>query len=200
MKLSELKVGVEYAILPNYEEVRGKYSDLNTIANARVIKATIASMDVYDYDSGKRGTELSAFSIAVPQKKKSGRALVMKTEDIYNSGEFVYLTVQLKQILIEWAVLVPIWDEQKRLRLEQENKALAESKILEAKVTRAKEHAERAKHSLPKTVKSLVGARCGDVTVDFNRYSNTPDATITMRLTDFEILLEQLYDKKDEVA
>jgi hypothetical protein len=200
MRLSELKVGVEYAILPNYEEVRGRYADINTIANARVIKATITSMDVYDYDSGKRGTDPSAFTIAVPQSKKSGRALVMKTEDIYNPSESVYLTVQLKQILIEWSVLVPIWDEQKRLQKEREAKEETERKVLEAKRVRAREHAERSRHSLPKTVKSLVGARCGDVSVDYNAYSSNPDATITMRLTDFEILLEQLYDKKEEVA
>lgn len=200
MKLSELKVGVEYAVLPNYEEVRGKYPDLNSMANARTIKATIVSMDVYEYDSSNRSIDPTAF--AVHTSKTSGaRALLMKTENLYSSdNEASYMTVQLKQILVEWSVLVPVWDERKRLQLEAEAKEQAERKVREAKQTRAKEHAQRAKQSLPKTVKSLVGARCGDVVVDYNAYSGNPDAYITMRLTDFEILLEQLYDKKEEVA
>jgi hypothetical protein len=199
MKLSEIKVDTEYAILPQYQDVRGQFNDVNAIAKARVKSAKVVSLDVYEYDPQTVNADPAQFKLAVPQKKKSGRALLVVTKDMY-SDDLVYFTVQLKQILIEWSVLVPIWAEQKRLQLEQEAKALAESKVLEAKQTRAKEHAERAKHSLPKTVKSLVGARCGDVSVDYNRYSTTPDATITMRLTDFEILLEQLYDKKDEVA
>ena len=199
MKLSEIKLDTDYAILPNYQEVRGQFNDVNTIANARVMSARVVSLDTYEHDSQKRSKDPAEFALAVPQKKKTGRSLLVVAKDMYGD-DLVYFTVQLKQILIEWSVLVPIWDEQKRVQKEREAKEEAERKVLEAKRVRAREHAERSRHSLPKTVKSLVGARCGDVSVDYNAYSSNPDATITMRLTDFEILLEQIYDKKEEVA
>jgi hypothetical protein len=199
MKLSEIKVDTEYAVLPQYQDVKGCFNDINTIANTRVMNATVVSLDVYEYDPSNRNPDPAHFKLAVPQKKKSGRALLVKSKDMY-SDDVYYHTVQLKQILVEWSVLIPIWNESKRLEEERKAKAEAERKVLEDKKTRARAHAERAQHSLPKTVKSLVGARCGDVTVEFQSYSNDPNATITMRLTDFEILLEQLYEKKEEVA
>jgi len=84
------------------------------------------------------------------------------------------------------------------VRAEQE----ALEQIARAKKKQVQEHAERARLTMPNTIKSLLGGKLYDeVNIEIPYFtSDNANARVSITLRDMERLIELVYDKKEEVA
>ena len=117
-----------------------------------------------------------------------------------NAEPFYYVT-RLASVVARYDVIKNVWNakeaEEKRLRAEQE----AQEAIMRAKKKQIQEHAERAKLTMPNTIKSLLGGKLFDeVNIEVPYYSDSAHARVSITLRDMERLIELVYDKKEEVA
>jgi hypothetical protein len=199
MKLSELEVGVEYAIHNSFTFTKRNAIDVNNVAKHHVYKATLVSKDKYYWKDIRPSKEEADFSPA-PKKETKGVGLLFKLEDD-NKQTFYYVT-RLASVIARHEVVELVWthkeQEEKRLRAEQE----AQEAIIRAKKKQVQEHAERARLTMPNTIKSILGGKLYDeVNIEIPYFSSdNAHARVSITLRDMERLIELVYDKKEEVA
>jgi hypothetical protein len=198
MKLSELEAGVEYAIFNSFTYTKRNNTDINNLQRHQVWKAKLVSTDKYYWKDSRPSKEEADFSPA-PKKETKGVGLLFTIND--DNGETFYYVTRLASVIARHDVVQGVWNareaEEKRLREEQE----AQEKIIREKKRQAKEHAERAKLTMPNTIKSLLGGKLFDeVVIEVPYYSDSQNAKVSIALRDMERLIELVYDKKEEVA
>jgi len=198
MKLSELEVGVEYAILNSFTYTKRNAVDVNHVQKHNIYKAKLVSKDKYYWKDTRPSKEEADFSPA-PKKEVKGVGLLFTITD--DNGETFYYVTRVASVVARYAVVELVWthkeQEEKRLRAEQE----AQEAIVRAKKKQIQEHAERAKLTMPNTIKSLLGGKLfDDVNIEVPYYSDSAHARVSITLRDMERLIELVYDKKEEVA
>jgi hypothetical protein len=199
MKLSELEVGVEYAIHNSFRFTKRSGVDVNNVQKHDVWKAKLVSKDKYYWKDTRPSKEEADFSPA-PKKEVKGVGLLFTITD--DNGETFYYVSRLASIVARHAVVELVWthkeEEQKRLRAEEE----AREQIARAKKKQVQEHAERARLTMPNTIKSLLGGKLYDeVNIEIPYFSSdNAHARVSITLRDMERLIELVYDKKEEVA
>jgi hypothetical protein len=198
MKLSELEAGVEYAILNSFTYTKRNAVDLNHVQKHNIYKAKLVSKDKYYWKDTRPSKEEADFSPA-PKKEVKGVGLLFTITD--DNGETFYYVTRVASVVARYAVVELVWThkelEEKRVRAEQE----AQEAIVRAKKKQIQEHAERAKLTMPNTIKSLLGGKVfDDVNIEVPYYSDSAHARVSITLRDMERLIELVYDKKEEVA
>jgi len=199
MKLSELEAGVEYAIANSFGYTKRNAVDINNVAKHNVYKATLVSKDKYYWKDTRPSLVEADFSPA-PKKETKGVGLLFTLQD--DNGEKFYYVTRLASVIARHAVVELVWThkelEEKRVRAEQE----ALEQIARAKKKQVQEHAERARLTMPNTIKSLLGGKLYDeVNIEIPYFtSDNANARVSITLRDMERLIELVYDKKEEVA
>jgi len=198
MKLSELEVGVEYAILNSFTYTKRNAVDLNHVQKHNIYKAKLVSKNKYYWKDTRPSKEEADFSPA-PNKEVKGVGLLFTITD--DNGETFYYVTRVASIVARFDIVQGVWNareaEEKRLRAEQE----AQEAIIRAKKKQVQEHAERAKLTMPNTIKSILGGKLFDeVNIEVPYYSDSTNARVSIALRDMERLIELVYDKKEEVA
>lgn len=196
MKLSELKVGNVYGIVPSWGYNNSSARKTATVRENDVEKATIISLDKYEYQASQRYQDQTKFVLA----KQGDRSVGVVVKAVDKHGNDFYWTARLADIVEEWSKLEPIWTDKNKL--EQEQQLIEEAKQAKAKAIRrqAEEYVNRANVSIPKSVTDLVGKRCGNVTIHTTGYGEDTTAVATLSLSDLETLIELAYDGKEQVA
>jgi hypothetical protein len=196
MKLSEIKVGSIYAVVPSWGYNSSSARDINRVKENDVIKAELISTEKHEYQPSQRYKDMTQFKKAQQGERSVG--VIMKAVD--NNGSDYYWTARLADVVAEWSQLEPIWkqrqseqDEAERLENEKRAKANAIKRNAEA-------HVERLKGSVPNSISELIGQRCGEVIVHTNGYGEQTTAVATINLSDLETLIELAYDGKAQVA
>lgn len=198
MKLSELEIGSEYAVYNSFSFTKRNGFDVTLVQKHSVYKAKLVSKEKYYWKDTRPSKEEADFSPA-PKKETKGVGLLFTIKD--DNGEEFYYVTRLASVVARHEVLQGVWNarelEEKRQRAEQE--ALEE--ISRAKKKQVREHAERAKLTMPNTIKSLLGGKVfEEVTIEVPYYSAEAHARVSITLRDMERLIELVYDKKEEVA
>lgn len=198
MKLSELEVGVEYAIYNSFTFTKRNPADISNVQKHNIYKAKLVSTDKY-YWKDTRPSKVEADFSPAPKKETKGVGLLFVIQD--DNGEPFYYVTRLASIVARFDSIQNVWNareaEEKRLRAEQE----AQEAVMRAKKKQIQEHAERAKLTMPNTIKSLLGGKLfDDVNIEVPYYSDSAHARVSITLRDMERLIELVYDKKEEVA
>lgn len=198
MKHSELEVGVDYAIINQFHYTKRNPIDINNLQRHGVWKAKLVSKDKY-YWNDIRPSKVEADFSPAPSKQTKGVGLLFTIED--DNKEVFYYVTRLASVVASYNSVQNVWvareAEEKRLQAEREEA----EKVARAKKKQAQEHAERAKLTMPNTLKSLLAGKLFDeVNIEVPYYSDTVGARITIGLRDMERLIELVYDKKEEVA
>lgn len=196
MKLSELTIGTEYAVLPSWTYNGKQARDLTKVRENDVIKATLVSTEKYSYDVSSRYNDTSRFNLA--EKGSRSVAVIVKAIDS-NNTEF-YWTARLADIIQEWAVVSPQW-EVRKLKEAQEAKEREAQELIEQEY-RKKVYAyvERSKGTIPQSITDLVGKRCGSINVSTSGYGMGMYAVAEVNLADLETLIELAYQGREAVA
>ena len=192
MKLSEIKLNGEYAIVPSWTYNNKGSRDVAIVRENDVVKATVISLDKYEYEPSNRKQSSADFTKAQAGNRSVG--ILVKATD--NNNTDFYWTSRLADVVEEWSVLEPKWkakqsveEEEQRKRVEQANKEHEIRKQVEEEV-------ERSRNSVITTAKELLGVGTS-VEVNTNGYGLDYKATVSVSLKEFEQLIEMAYAGKD---
>ena len=192
MKLSELTVGTEYAVVPSWTYSNRNARDVDTVRENDVVRATLIELTKYEYEPSNRKSDVGSF-VKAQQGNRSVGVLVKATD---NNGKDVYWTTRLADIIAPYAVLEPKWSqanqaekEKERIQREQQEKVYAHKKKVSAEV-------ERSTGSIIQTSKELLGAGTY-VSVDTEGYDLDYKGVVKLSIQEFEALIELAYAGKD---
>ena len=192
MKLSEIKLNGDYAIVPSWTYNNKGSRDVSTVRENDVVKATVISLDKYEYEPSNRKQSSADFTKAQAGNRSVG--ILVKATD--NNNTDFYWTSRLADVVEEWSVLEPKWkakqsaeDDERKKREEQANKEREIRKQVEEEV-------ERSRNSVITTAKELLGAGTS-VDVSSQGYGLDYKATVSVSLKEFEQLIEMAYAGKD---
>jgi hypothetical protein len=192
MKLSELTVGTEYAVVPSWTYSNRNARDVDTVRENDVVRATLLELTKYEYEPSNRKSDVGSF-VKAQQGNRSVGVLVKATD---SNGKDVYWTTRLADIIAPYAVLEPKWSqanqaekERERIQREQQEKVYAHKKKVSAEV-------ERSTGSIIQTSKELLGAGTY-VSVDTEGYDLDYKGVVKLSIQEFEALIELAYAGKD---
>ena len=192
MKLSELTIGTEYAIVPSWTYNNRSARDVDTVRENDVVRATLIELTKYEYEPSNRKTSATDFTKAQAGNRSVG--VLVKATD--SNGKDVYWTTRLADIIAPYAVLEPKWSqinsaekERERIQRELQEKVYAHKKVVSAEV-------ERSKGSIIQTSKVLLGDKTY-VSVDTEGYDLDYKGVVKLSLQEFEALIEMAYAGKD---
>ena len=192
MKLSEVKLNGDYAIVPSWTYNSKGSRDVSIVRENDVVKATVISLDKYEYEPSQRRQDPAQFTKAQAGNRSVG--ILVKATD--NNNTDFYWTSRLADVVEEWSVLEPKWkakqsaeDDERKKREEQAKKEHEIRKQVEEEV-------ERSRNSVITTAKELLGVGTS-VEVNTNGYGLGYKATVSVSLKEFEQLIEMAYAGKD---
>jgi hypothetical protein len=190
MKLSEIKLNGEYAIVPSWTYNNKSARDIDTVRENDVVKSTVVSLDKYEYEPSNR-KDSPSFTKAQAGNRSVG--IIVKATD--NQGRDFYWTSRLADVVAEWSVLEPKWNSAKS-KEEEERKAREEAQRQERELRRTvEEEVERSRNSVMSSAKELLGTNT-TVEVTTRGYGIDYKATVEISLAEFERLLELSYEGK----
>jgi hypothetical protein len=202
MKLSELQVDTEYAVVIGWTPMHNnpQYKDFTRIDRRDVTKATLVSIDKYEYTVDNRyhnSEDKDSFNRA-PKNAKTNLGVLLRATD--TSGVVRYFVSRLSEVIVEWSVLEPLWLAKEELQRQEQLKEKQRQEEVQRIRDNARLHAERAQTNLPITLKKVLGNLYSNVEVNYSTYSDNPSPTVTLSLRDIERLIELAYDNQEEVA
>lgn len=191
MKLSEIKLNGEYAIVPSWTYNSKSSRDIDQVRENDVVKATVVSLEKYEYEpSNRKGSP--NFTRAQSGNRSVG--ILVKATD--TNGSDFYWTSRLADVVAEWSALEPKWNSQKS-KEEEERLKREEAQRKERELRNAVEaEVERSRNSVVATSKELLGEQT-TVEVTTNGYGLDYKASVNLSLKEFELLVEMAFAGKE---
>lgn len=192
MKLSELTIGTEYAIVPSWTYNNRSARDVDSVRENDVVRATLLELTKYQYEPSNRKSDSTSFVKAEAGNRSVG--VLVKALD--SNGRDVYWTTRLADIIAPYGLLEPKWkalnsaqEAKEREQQEHQNKVSAHKRKVSAEV-------ERSTKSIIQTSKELLGVGTY-VSVDTEGYDLEYKGVVKLSITEFEALIEMAYAGKD---
>lgn len=195
MKLSEIQVGTEYAVVPSWTYAGRGARDIDKVRENDVVKALLVDKTKYEYEPSIRKSEITNFRKADKDNRSVG--VIVKATD--NSGKEVYWTTRLADIVAPYSQLEPKWAQAKSEQEKQEAEERKRRERAEEIQKEARNAVLVARNSVIASSKELLGDKC-QVEVDTTGYGENMKAIVTMSLTEYERLIELAYEGKASVA
>lgn len=193
MKLSELEVGKEYAVVPSWTYNNKSARDVAKVGKDDVIKSTLMSKDKYEYEPSYRKSSIADFNKAQEGNRSVG--VIVKGTD--NNGNEVYWTTRLADIVAPYADLEPRWDKELAEQNEREREMNEKRERVQKHREKIYAEVERSKGSITTTLRELLGEKTY-VDVDTKGYELEMQGVVTISLPEFERLIELSYAGKDK--
>jgi len=192
MKLSELTVGTEYAVVPSWTYSNRSARDVDTVRENDVVRATLLELTKYEYEPSNRKDSAGSFVKAQAGNRSVG--VLVKATD--SNGKDVYWTTRLADIIAPYAVLEPKWSQANQAEKERERKQKEHQDKVYAHKKQVSAEIERSTGSIIQTSKELLGAGTY-VTVDTEGYDLDYKGVVKLSIQEFEALIEMAYAGKD---
>jgi hypothetical protein len=192
MKLSELAVGTEYAVVPSWTYSNRSARDVDTVRENDVVRATLLELTKYEYEPSNRKSDSGSFVKAQAGNRSVG--VLVKATD--SNGKDVYWTTRLADIIAPYAVLEPKWSQANQAEKERERKQRELQEKVYAHKKKVSAEVERSTGSIIQTSKELLGAGTY-VTVDTEGYDLDYKGVVKLSIQEFEALIELAYAGKD---
>ena len=192
MKLSELIVGTEYAVVPSWTYNNKSARSVDTVRENDVVRATLLELTKYQYEPSNRKSDSTSFVKA----EAGNRSVGVLVKAIDNNGAEIFWTSRLSDIIAPYALLEPKWkalnsaqEEREREQRELQNKVHTHKVKVQAEVA-------RSTGSIIQTSKELLGVGTY-VSVDTEGYDMDYKGVVKLSITEFEALIEMAYAGKD---
>jgi hypothetical protein len=192
MKLSELTIGTEYAIVPSWTYNSRSARDVDSVRENDVVRAELISMDKYEYEPSNRKDNAGSFTKAQAGNRSVG--VLVKALD--SNGKEIFWTSRLADIIAPYAVLEPKWKALNSQLEAKEREQQETRRKLEAHRAKVQAEVERSTGSIIQTSKELLGVGTY-VSVDTEGYDMDYKGVVKLSLTEFEALIEMAYAGKD---
>lgn len=192
MKLSELTIGTDYAIVPSWTYSNRQARDVSTVRENDVVKATLLSLEKYEYEPSNRKYVETDFTKA----QAGNRSVGVLVSAVDSNGKTIYWTSRLADIVAPYAVLEPKWSQAKSAEEEAERIRREQYEKVQNHKRAVANEAERVRVSVVATAKELLGDK-SEVSVDTEGYDLDYKAVVKISLAEFEKLIELSYAGMD---
>jgi hypothetical protein len=192
MKLSELTIGTEYAIVPSWTYNSRSARDVDSVRENDVVRAELISMDKYEYEPSNRKDNAGSFTKAQAGNRSVG--VLVKALD--SNGKEIFWTSRLADIIAPYAVLEPKWKALNSAQEAKEREQQETRRKLEIHRAKVQAEVERSTGSIIQTSKELLGVGTY-VSVDTEGYDLDYKGVVKLSLAEFESLIEMAYAGKD---
>jgi hypothetical protein len=192
MKLSELTIGTEYAIVPSWTYNSRSARDVDSVRENDVVRAELISMDKYEYEPSNRKDNAGSFTKAQAGNRSVG--VLVKALD--SNGKEIFWTSRLADIIAPYAVLEPKWKALNSAQEAKEREQQETRRKLEIHRAKVQAEVERSTGSIIQTSKELLGVGTY-VSVDTEGYDLDFKGVVKLSITEFEALIEMAYAGKD---
>ena len=192
MKLSELTIGTEYAVVPSWTYNNRSARDVDTVRENDVVRATLLELTKYEYEPSNRKADSGSFVKAQAGNRSVG--VLVKAVD--SNGKDVYWTTRLADIIAPYGLLEPKWKALNSAQEEKEREAKVQQEKVYAHKRKVSAEVERSTGSIIQTSKELLGAGTY-VTVDTEGYDLDYKGVVKLSIQEFEALIEMAYAGKD---
>ena len=192
MKLSELTIGTEYAVVPSWTYNNRGARDVDKVRENDVVRATLLSLDKYEYEPSNRKDNSADFTKAQSGNRSVG--VLVKATD--TNGKDVYWTSRLADIVAPYGVLEPKWLQEKQEQNEREREENEKRNKVQTHRDKVKAEIERSTGSIIQTSKELLGVGTY-VSVDTEGYDMDYKGVVKLSIAEFEALIEMAYAGKD---
>ena len=191
MKLSELAVGKEYAVVPSWTYNNKSARDVDTVRENDVVKATLLELTKYEYEPSNR-KQAPTFTKADSSNRSVG--VLVKATD--NSGTEYYWTSRLADIVAEWSALEPKWNAKKAEQDRQEREEQERREKEQRHQEQVRQEVERSRNSIADSARELLGGG-NNVQVTTEGYGSELRGVVTFSIKEFERLIELAYAGKE---
>jgi hypothetical protein len=206
MKFQELKLGVDYGVIPSWEYSSKDKKNPDTVVRRQVAKATLVSLDKYEYIVYRSGQADNSNFKPAPKGSRTVGYLVRST-DWADAGttDAVYWLARPQDIIAPYADLEARWvvaEEAEKIRVAQE---VAERQEQERKEREATAREQRIVDSCIKALNSIIGQQLTEhvsaqVGRSFSHGVYQPNAEFRLDGRTMQILIEKVLEARDEVA
>ena len=206
MKSAELKLGTNYAVIPAWDYSSSDKKNPDRVQRNHVAKATLVSTAKYEYKV-YRSDKQDDQQFKPANKGSRNVGYLVCSDDYITSGQTtstIFWLARPQDIVAEYATLEPKWAERERQELLERQKQEAEQKERERKQREAREYHERVANSLIASLKSIIGDRANNISVDQrnrrvgNDYVEVSEITIDFKT--MSILIEKVLEARDLVG
>jgi hypothetical protein len=195
MKLSELKVGTEYAIVPSWTYNSRSARSVDSVRENDVVKGTLLELTKYEYEPSSRKSDKANFVKA----QAGNRSVGVLVEAVDNQGKTIYWTSRLADIVAPYAELEPKWSQANKEQEAKEREYKEQQARIEALKEKVYAEVNRSKVSVERTSKELLGQNTS-VEVGTTGYNENLKGVVTISLAEFEQLIELAYAGKEVFA
>ena len=192
MKLSELTIGTEYAVVPSWTYNNRGARDVDKVRENDVVRATLLSLDKYEYEPSNRKDNSADFTKAQSGNRSVG--VLVKATD--TNGKDVYWTSRLADIVAPYGVLEPKWLQEKQEQNEREREENEKRNKVQTHRNKVQAEVERSTNSIIQTSKELLGVGTY-VSVDTEGWDLDYKGVVKLSIAEFEALIEMAYAGKD---
>jgi hypothetical protein len=199
MKSADLKLGVEYAVIPCWEYSSADKKDLSRVTRKQVIKAVIYDLNKYEYQVYRSVDQSDPNFRPAPAGSRSIGYIVEAVNP--SVPENTYSIARPQDILAPYAELEARWNAEEAEQAIKEAEEARQRAEQERRDREERDRAERMKQSVLASLQSIIGAKANAVDIHFrNRYTDTGELQVTLDLTIMESLIEKVLEAKDMVG
>jgi len=205
MKSQELKVGVEYAVIPAWDYSSAEKKDRNTVKRSNVAKAELISDEKYEYKVFRFDSPNNPNFQPAPKGTRAVGYMVKSMDWGNQTGEATYWLARPQDIVSEYASLESRWNVEEAEEKARNEKEHAEREEAERKRRDAQEYAQRTLDSTMQSLKTIIGERIDSVQSDINNRRDSlgnylPVAQVTFDVRTLQSLIEKVLEARDSVA
>lgn len=205
MKSQELKVGVEYAVIPAWDYSSADKKDAKRVERKHVAKAELVSDEKYEYKVFRFDSPNNPNFQPAPKGTRAVGYMVKSMDWGKQTGEVTYWLARPQDIVAEYAPLEVRWNVEEAEVKAIEARNRAEREEAERKRINAQEYAQRTLDSTMQSLKTIIGERVKSVKSDINSRRDAegnylPVAEITFEVRTLQSLIEKVLEARDGVA
>lgn len=206
MKSADLKLGTNYGVIPAWDYSSSDKKNPDRVQRKHVAKSTLVSTLKHEYKV-YRSDKQDDQAFAPANKGSRNVGYLVCSDDYLQSGQAtatVFWLARPQDIVAEYATLEPKWAEQEAQELLETQKREAEQKERDRKQQEAKEYHERVSASLIASLKTIIGDRVNQITIDQrsrrvgDNYIEVSEMSIDLKT--MSILIEKVLEAKDLVG
>ena len=203
MKFQDLKVGVEYAVIPAWSYSSQNKKNPDYVRRSDVARATLVSLDKFDYQVIRSDMENDPRFTLAPKGARSVGYLV-KSDDW--GQQTTYWLARPQDIVAQYDTLTSRWEKEEREAEERDRKIRAEHEARELRMNQAREKETRILTNVRESLNSIIGEqRTSTIRFDLDNKRNAegdylPTGVITLDSRTAQLLIEKVLEAKDLVG
>lgn len=200
MKSNELKLGVEYAIIPAWDYSSAEKKNANYVQRRDVAKAQLVSLDKYEYRVFRFDTPNNPNFQPAPKGSRSVGYMV-KSADLGNGD--TYWIARAQDIVAEYSSLETRWTAEEQAKKEYEEKQRIEREAHELRMRQLNEKAQNSLKSITASLTAILGAERtarvrGDISTRRNQQGEyEPYAEFLFDERTISVLIEKVLEAQD---